>query len=61
VQSSVGEQLRAGAPADVHRAARGQRVTFTFPTDEPGEREIVVHATLGKQVKFSYCFRQLSG
>lgn len=44
--------FRARVPADVMEAARGRTLAFPFPA-EAGEREHVVFATAGDEVKFS--------
>ena len=53
-------QFRKRVPADVLERARGQRVIFTFPSEEIGGPDITTSVTLGGEVKFSLRAREAS-
>jgi intergrase/recombinase len=46
-------QFRKRVPADVLERARGQRVTFTFPSEEIGGPDVTVPVTVGNEVRCS--------
>ena len=46
-------QFRKRVPADVLERARGQRITFTFPSADIGGADVTVSVTLANEVKFS--------
>ena len=44
---------RKRVPAGVRKAAHGQCVAVTFPSEVPGAAPLVVHSKLGEEVHFS--------